>query len=178
MGTLRPDPTNTTPVAGIVGAKLFGCLSWLPMRKRETVPTFDPDRLTALRTDQQLTVGALAERCGLYRQNLNTIETGRRPAAFDTVIELAQALNVDPTELTTLDPDQLPLSGIRLQRHISRVELAEKTDVSYHLWWQIETGRRNLTDALAERAAVVLDVDVDDLRQALGREVAGQETRS
>lgn len=177
MGALWAT-ANTAPLAGIVGAKMLCCLSWLPMRKRETVPTFDPARLTALRTDQQLTAGALAERCGLYRQNLSSIETGRRPAAFDTVIELAQALNVDPIELTTLDPAKLPLSGIRLRRRISRVELAEKSDVSYHLWWQIETGRRNLTDALAERAAVVLDVDVDELRQALALEVAGQETRA
>ena len=103
---------------------------------------------------------------------------GAAPQRFDTVIELAQALDVDPITLTTLDGDRLPLSGIRLRRRISRVELAEHTDVSYHLWWQIETGRRNLTDALARRAAVVLDVDVDELHEALRLEIAGHESRT
>lgn len=147
-------------------------LSWQAMeRRREAVTSFDPDRLAAIRVDRKFSVSALARMVDFHRQNLSALEAGRRNAAFDTVLELADALAVDPLELTNLDPAELPISGLRLKRRLSRVELAERCDMSYDLLWAIETGRRPLTDDRAQSVADVLRVDVPALHKALQREL-------
>ena len=46
-----------------------------------------------------MTQDALSEKIGLNEKYLSTIETGAKGGSFDTLISLANALNVEPYEL-------------------------------------------------------------------------------
>lgn len=52
-----------------------------------------------LREERKMTQDALSEKIGLNEKYLSTIETGAKWGSFDTLISLANALNVEPYEL-------------------------------------------------------------------------------
>ena len=139
------------------------------MRSKTPVGNFAPGRLRSLRQQAGLTITQLAERADIPRPNLSGYESGARTAGVDAIIAIAEALDVDPLALTDADPTALTLADLRLRARRSRVELAAAAGVSYDTWYAIETGRRRLTDDVANRAADVLDVTVDELRAALAR---------
>jgi len=58
-------------------------------------------RVKGLRTDRHFSQAALAERAGMHRTYLSSIERGRRNVPLDTVCRLAWALGVDVRELLT-----------------------------------------------------------------------------
>jgi len=57
------------------------------------------DRLKNLRIRRALTQRELAERAGLSTNALNRLELGKAEPHMSTLRKLAQALDVDPTEL-------------------------------------------------------------------------------
>lgn len=157
--TAGVDPWQPLPSAAWCGT--------LPdMRSKTPVGNFAPGRLRALRQQAGLTLTDLAERAQIPRPNLSHYESGARTAGFDAVVAMADALDIEPLELTDADPDALTLADLRLQARRSRVELAAAASVSYDTWYAIETGRRRLTDEVAARVAAVLDVTIDELRAA------------
>ncbi|MCR5763565.1 MAG: helix-turn-helix domain-containing protein [Treponema sp.] len=52
-----------------------------------------------IREERKMTQDALSEKIGLNEKYLSTIETGAKWGSFDTLILLANALNVEPYEL-------------------------------------------------------------------------------
>jgi transcriptional regulator with XRE-family HTH domain len=58
-------------------------------------------RVKGLRGERHLSQAALAERAGMHRSYLSSIERGRRNVPLDTVCRLAWALGVDVRELLT-----------------------------------------------------------------------------
>lgn len=159
-----------TPDGGwqdIARAALCGTLP--DMRSKTPVDNFAPGRLRTLRQDAGLTVTQLAARAQIPRPNISAYESGARTVGFDAAVALAEALGVDPLELTDADPNALTLADLRLSARRSRVELAAAAGVSYDTWYAIETGRRRLTDDVATRVAEVLAVTIDELRAALDR---------
>lgn len=56
-------------------------------------------RLAAARTNAGLTQEQLAERAGLHPVTISTLERATRAASVPTLIRLAAALAVDPSEL-------------------------------------------------------------------------------
>lgn len=139
------------------------------MRSKTPVENFAPGRLRELRQHAGLSVTQLAERAQIPRPNISNYESGARSVGFDAVVAIADALGVDPIELTDADPAALTLADLRLNARRSRVELATAAGVSYDTWYAIETGRRRLTDDVAARVGDVLGVTVDELRAALER---------
>ena len=139
------------------------------MRSKTPVENFAPGRLRELRQQAGLSMTQLAERAQIPRPNISNYESGARSVGFDAVVALADALGVNPLELTDADRGALTLADLRLNARRSRVELATAAGVSYDTWYGIETGRRRLTDDVAARASDVLGVTVDELRAALDR---------
>lgn len=60
------------------------------------------DQIRAARLHQNLTQEQLAERCGMDRQAIGTIESGEKAAKIDSLIVVAEALQ---TPLAELMPD-------------------------------------------------------------------------
>ena len=58
-------------------------------------------RVKGLRTNRHLSQATLAERAGMHRTYLSSIERGRRNVPLDTVCRLAWALGVDVPDLLT-----------------------------------------------------------------------------
>jgi transcriptional regulator with XRE-family HTH domain len=56
-------------------------------------------RVKVLRTERHLSQATLAERAGMHRTYLSSIERGRRNVPLDTVCRLAWALGVDVRDL-------------------------------------------------------------------------------
>ncbi|HET9225088.1 MAG TPA: helix-turn-helix transcriptional regulator [Thermoanaerobaculia bacterium] len=61
-------------------------------------------RVRGLRTTRHLSQATLAERAGMHRTYLSSIERGRRNVPLDTVCRLAWALGVDVPDLFTEGP--------------------------------------------------------------------------
>jgi transcriptional regulator with XRE-family HTH domain len=56
-------------------------------------------RLRELRVERALSLRALAQRSGVAFDTINKLELGYRPARLVTIRKLAEALEVEPTEL-------------------------------------------------------------------------------
>ncbi len=57
-------------------------------------------RLRELRVERALSLRALGERSGVTFATINNLENGNRPARLVTIRKLAEALGVEPAELT------------------------------------------------------------------------------
>ena len=60
----------------------------------------DGENLRRLRVEKALSLRALGERTGVAFDTINKLENGRRPARLVTIRTLADALDVEPKELT------------------------------------------------------------------------------
>ena len=59
----------------------------------------DAQKLQKLRGRQLWLIGDLAERSGVHRNTISKLENGRGGAYPETIRKLAEALNVEPTDL-------------------------------------------------------------------------------
>jgi transcriptional regulator with XRE-family HTH domain len=73
-------------------------------------------RVKGLRTERRLSQATLAERAGMHRTYLSSIERGRRNVPLDTVCRLAWALGVDVPDLFTEGPGDGEGRGVRGRR--------------------------------------------------------------
>ena len=56
------------------------------------------------------------------------------------------------------------VARIRLRKHLSIQECADKANLEYKAWWRVETGRRpGATHKVFEQMAAVLNVDISTL---------------
>lgn len=135
------------------------------MRSNEPVD-IDLARLKQVRTAANLTGAEVARRASLDRHNFYGIEAGRRRVSFETLLAIADALNVtDPITLTP--PGPITLQKIRLRRRLTRNQLADKANVSYHLIYKIESGERRITPTLVQQLASILLVTPDEINAAV-----------
>jgi transcriptional regulator with XRE-family HTH domain len=59
----------------------------------------DGQKLQKLRTQRLWLIGDLAEKSGVHRNTISKLENSRGGAYPETIRKLAEALDVDPTEL-------------------------------------------------------------------------------
>jgi predicted transcriptional regulator len=64
-----------------------------------TLMRIDGEKLRTLRERRLWLIGDLAEKSGVHRNLISTYEHGKSGAHPDTIRKLAEALDVDPTEL-------------------------------------------------------------------------------
>ena len=64
-----------------------------------TLVRIDGEKLRRLRERRLWLIGDLAEKSGVHRNLISTYEHGKSGAHPDTIRKLANALDVDPTEL-------------------------------------------------------------------------------
>ena len=85
------------------------------------------ERVLAIRTERGWTRRELARRCGLHEVHLSKVETGeRKRLEADTVIALAQALQVSTDFLLGLTDDQRP----RPRRRQAKADDADKEEAA------------------------------------------------
>ncbi len=70
-------------------------------------------RLRELRTAQALSQEKLAERAGLHRTYVGSVERGERNVSLDAIHALAEALGVPVTHLFTNEPADNPPNSCR-----------------------------------------------------------------
>jgi transcriptional regulator with XRE-family HTH domain len=146
-------------------------------RSIEPVTSFDPDALKRLREARGLSHDRLGAVTSIDRPQLIAYEKGRTVPSVDTVTALAQALEVDPLELTSATLATATLADLRLRRGLTKTSMAAELGLSAASWDSIERGRRGLRADLAPHAANVLAVDADTLEAARQRSVERYEPR-
>lgn len=67
-------------------------------KKSEPTPG---QKLRAARLAAKLSQRQVAEAAGVHQSWITQIETGRRPASLDTILQLARAIGVDPHSIDT-----------------------------------------------------------------------------
>ena len=73
-----------------------------------------------LREERKMTQDALSEKIGLNEKYLSTIETGAKWGSFDTLISLANALNVEPYELLLPNGKEVSIDSRRTKELMVR----------------------------------------------------------
>lgn len=58
------------------------------------------DRVRSARSKMGISQESLADRAGLHRTYIGTVERGERNPALRNILRIADALNVDPSDLT------------------------------------------------------------------------------
>jgi len=64
----------------------------------------DGEKLRRLRVGQALSQQELERMTGIAQSTISNLELGNRPARLSTIRKLAEALNVEPTELMQENP--------------------------------------------------------------------------
>ena len=82
------------PTAKLAGAEVFDGRAVLA------------SRVKGLRSERHLSQATLAERAGMHRSYLSSIERARRNVPLDTVCRLAWALGVDVRDLLTATSEE------------------------------------------------------------------------
>jgi transcriptional regulator with XRE-family HTH domain len=114
--------------------------------------------LRTLRLAQGLTQQALANKAGLSRATIASLERGRYPAAeTSTVAALAAALNVDPSALISIHPVANPeLDAFLISPWAKAVrarpeELQWLKSLPFAIWHGVEVDAQTLAELLAWR---------------------------
>lgn len=68
-------------------------------------------KIRKLRTERKLTLDQLAEMAGISRPHLNQIELGNKPINSLRMQQIADALEVSPSDLFAPDPKPIPVLG-------------------------------------------------------------------
>ncbi len=130
------------------------------------------NRVRDLRLARGLTAAELAERSGLGYRTVRHVERNlvRRPRAR-TVRRLAEALGVEPSELTRR-MSEVPagskrrgslLRELRLASGMSQPELARRAGISQSFLSQLELGRHEAGPGTVRKLAEALGVDPSEL---------------
>lgn len=133
---------------------------------------FDPQRLRASRQQRGLRQVDLAAAVGVRRTYLIQWERvqGRATAPSARMLRrLAEALDVQPWELTTVEPSRALLSDLRTWAGLSQPELARELSVPETSLSAVERGQRPLGHDLAEALAAHLDVSTEEIHRAYER---------
>ncbi len=133
---------------------------------------FDPRRLRALRRERGLTQAELAEQVGVRRTYFIQWERDRAPATAPSpkmLCRLADALEVEPWQLTSIPPTEALLSDLRTWSGLSQPDLASALGIPETSLSAVERGQRPLGDELAEALAPHLGCSVGEVRAAYER---------
>jgi transcriptional regulator with XRE-family HTH domain len=130
---------------------------------------FDPAALRSLRHRRGLTLDELGRRIGRARPNLIVWEKGRSVPSPPKLVALAEALEVEPWQLTTARPRSAELVDLRAWAGLSQQELADRAAVPRATYALVERGESPLGHELAARLATVLGWRVADVDRAQRR---------
>lgn len=133
---------------------------------------FDPRRLRALRRQRGLTQADLAEQVGVRRTYFIRWERedGRGTTPSPKMLcRLADALGVEPWQLTTVEPTNAMLSDLRTWSGHSQPDLADELGVPETSLSAVERGQRPLGEQAAEALAGHLGVPIGEIRAAYER---------
>lgn len=90
------------------------------------------------------------------------------------LLALARALDVAPLALLDCDPQDPPLTALRLAAGLTLRDVEERAGVPYASYRRLESGlnRRGPTAAVLDALAAALGVDAHQLQRAVARGVA------
>ena len=139
---------------------------------------FDPDALVRARKARGLSQEAMGEAVGRARTNIIPWEkvAGDTPSPRNLVL-LAQVLDVQPWELTTVDPEVAELADLRTWAGLTQRELADAAQIARSSYSLLERGGLPLHGEVAERIAAELGRTVEEVQRAYERSKAGTGSR-
>jgi transcriptional regulator with XRE-family HTH domain len=132
----------------------------------ERVERFDPAALRARRKALGMSLDALAELVATNRQALVAYEQGRRRPGITVLVALAQALGLDPLDLTTATVETATLAELRARVGLTKTELAQRLGLARSTWDLIERGTRTLQPGVGDQVAELLGVSRADVDAA------------
>lgn len=135
----------------------------------EGVRSFDPQALIRLRKARGLSHDALGARVARARPNMIAWEKGAAKPSPGKLVGLAQALEVEPWELTTVGPDNAELADLRSWAGLTQQELADKAGIMRSTYSLLERGGLPLRSDVAERIAKALGRDRDEVQRSYAR---------
>lgn len=133
------------------------------------VRNFDPSAMAKHRRRKGLSLDQLGERVGRARPNLITWEKGRSSPSPRKLIALANALSVEPWQLTTVDPRSPELADLRAWAGLTQQELSDRAGVVRATYALVERSELPLRSDMAEKLARVLGKRVREIELAYGR---------
>lgn len=116
----------------------------------------------------------LAASLGVDASRVSEWERGDLQPLPRHVLALAQALGVAPLSLLVCDPDDPPLTALRLAAGLRLVDVVERTGIPYGTYRRLEAGlnRRGPGPATVETLATVFAVTAEAVQRAAARQLA------
>lgn len=132
------------------------------------VAGFDPDALRATRQRLGVSQARLAKAIGVRPGAVNSWETGRHLPIPRRIIQLADALGVDPTDLTRQTP-QPTLRELRQAAGLSGRDVEDHAITGATWLFSVERGEQPLSASLRAQLAALYGVDQDSIQAAYDR---------
>jgi transcriptional regulator with XRE-family HTH domain len=133
---------------------------------------FDPEALVRLRKERGLSHDALAERTGWGRPNIIRWEKGRRRPSPAMLLAIADALQVEPAELTSISLANAELVDLRALAGLTQEQVARAAGIPKPTYALIEHCQLPLEPALVDRLASIFGVTSRDVQRAHYRAMA------
>lgn len=135
---------------------------------------FDPHALVRARKARGLSQEALGEAVGRARTNIIPWEkvAGDTPSPRNLVL-IAEVLDVQPWELTNVNPEEAGLADLRSWAGLTQRELADAAQIARSSYSLLERGGLPLHVEVAERIAAALGRTVEEVERAYMRSKAG-----
>jgi transcriptional regulator with XRE-family HTH domain len=135
----------------------------------EGVGAFDASALVHLRRERGLSHDALGQLIGRARPNVIAWEKGMAKPSPAKLVELARALAVHPSKLTTTSSQMATLADLRAWAGLTQGDLAAEAELVRSTYSQLERGLLPLGPDVAGRLASALGVEVSDVERAYRR---------
>jgi transcriptional regulator with XRE-family HTH domain len=123
------------------------------------VPNFDPGAMARLRRQAGLGVRELAQRLEQFHPNVVAWEKGRVRPTPRHLARIAEALGVDPWQLTSTTPADAQLADLRAWAGMAVTDVAIATGMPPDTYSKVERALRPLGADRADRIAAAFGVD-------------------
>ena len=125
--------------------------------------------MARLRKKRGLTLDELSRRLNRQRPNVIAWEKGRASPSPPKLVALAEALDVEPSELTRISRGRAQLVDLRGWAGMTQAELARRAGLPRPTYALLERGGLPLRPDVAARLAEALGRDVDEVERAAER---------
>lgn len=161
-GAATMSESTAVKVSALLGLPMSS-IAYLPNPSVGRRTAIQGHPLTLLRAARGLTQQQLADLAGLKRQVIAKYESAASRPRPENLHKLAQALGVNPLDITLHQPTSRPLrmnwlAKIRRERGLTRIELAKSCGVNQATLWYIE----------AEKGDYIRTATLQKLADALG----------
>ncbi len=134
---------------------------------------FDRHRFLAARSSARMTKGELSRLSGVDRAAIHRWESGECRPLPQSLARVADALNVNPSQLMA-EPrpvSECTLPELRDRRSLTQAQLADRAGLTRRVLGRIERGKGTLDDSRSNALARALDVTVEIIHCAHARSI-------